>query len=313
MGIVFIGTPEFAVPSLVGLAESGYEITTVVTQPDRRAGRGQKPRFSPVKQAALSLGLSVLQPASLRDEGVVAEIASLRPDVMVAVAYGQILRREVLSIAPRGLLNVHPSLLPKYRGASPIQSAILAGEDITGVTIMLMDEGMDSGPILAQESSRIADDDTGGSLSQKLSHLGARMLVETIGAWLKGGIEPQPQDDGAASTTRLLEKEDGRIDWTQPARRIWLQVRAFDPWPGTYTHLDGERLSVLRVYPIQDHRAAGPGEVVEASDPEGRKIIAVGTWDSLLALDTVQREGRKAMAAVDLAKGARGFVGSVLK
>jgi methionyl-tRNA formyltransferase len=313
MSIIFIATPDFAVPSLQILAQTGHEISAVITQPDRPAGRGRKPRISPVKEEAVRLGIPVLQPPSLRDAPVIDEIRALSPEVMVAVAYGQILRRDFLAIAPRGVLNVHPSLLPKYRGASPIQSAILAGDEATGVTIMLMDEGMDSGPILAQESVEIADSDTGGSLSATLSHLGGRLLGDTLPGWLDGTIAARPQNEEAATTTRLLKKEDGRIDWRQPAEQIWRQVRAYDPWPGSFTTFGGERLNILRVHALKDGGAAGPGVVVEVGGADGEPGLAVGTGGGLLVLEEVQREGRRRMSALEFARGAKGIIGGTLK
>jgi len=312
MSIIFIGTPEFAVPSLRGLAEAGYEISAVITQPDRPAGRGRQTKVSPVKEVAMDLRLPVLQPQSLRDEPVIEQISELRPEVMAAVAYGQILRPEFLAIAPKGVVNVHPSLLPRYRGASPIQSAILSGDDITGVTIMLMDAGMDSGPILAQEEVTIEADDTGGSLSGKLADIGARLLTDTLRSWLKGAIQPQAQDATKATVTGLLKKVDGVIDWTRPTTQISRQVRAFNPWPGSYTRLAGERLNIWRALPLNDDLRLTPGQVVPVTDGARDVPIAVSTGDGLLGLVEVQREGRKRVAAADFARGVPGLIGSRL-
>ena len=238
MSIVFIGTPAFAVPSLHALARDGHSIAAVITQPDRPAGRHQAPRPPPVKIAALELGVRVLQPANLRDSDTLLRLRELSPDVIVVVAYGQILRPAVLEIPTHGVLNVHPSLLPRWRGASPIPAAILAGDDQTGVTVMLMDAGMDSGPIIAQSEAPIDDNDTAASLSDSLSQVGASLLAETLPRWLAGDIVPRPQDESQATTCPLLRKEDGAIDWTLPAIDIWRRVRAYNPWPAAFTSLD---------------------------------------------------------------------------
>jgi len=312
MSIIFIGTPEFAVPSLRRLAGSGYRISAVVTQPDRRAGRGRSTRASPVKKAALELGIEVLQPATLRDKGEIERIAALHPEVMAAVAYGQILRPDVLAIAPRGVVNVHPSLLPRYRGASPIQSAILSGDDVTGVTIMLMDARMDSGPVLAQQKVAIETNDTGGTLSARLADVGAQLLSDALRAWLDGDVQAQAQDESKATVTRLLSKDDGRIDWSESAVQISRQVRAFDPWPGSYTTLRGEKLIIWRGLPVEDGQSSNPGELLELTGQPTNPRIAVATGDGMLELLDVQREGRKRVSAADFARGTRDLVGSRL-
>ena len=232
MILVFIGTPQFAVPSLQSLAEAGHDIATVITQPDRPAGRGRALRPPPVKQAALALGLPVLQPPTLRDPEVLERLRALAPEAIVAVAYGQLLRPELLEVPPKGVLNVHPSLLPRWRGASPIAGAILGGDEETGVTIMLMDAGMDTGPILSQRRHPVSSHDTTGSLTEALATIGADLLADTLPRWLAGDIEAQPQDDSLATVTSLVRKEDGALDWTLPAHRLWLRVRAYNPWPG---------------------------------------------------------------------------------
>ena len=312
MSIIFIGTPEFAVPSLRRLAAAGHDIRAVITQPDRPAGRGRQMRASPVKEAALELGLMILQPTSLRDEAVLERMRGIQPEVMAAVAYGQILRPEVLAIAPKGVVNVHPSLLPRYRGPSPIQSAILSGDDVTGVTIMLMDAGTDSGPVLAQQEVAIEAEDTGGSLSGQLADVGARLLADTLRSWLDGEVTPAPQDDDQATATRLLRKEDGLIDWTQSAAQISRQVRAFNPWPGSFTRFAGEKLNIWQALPVEGSHALNPGEVVALPSGPAGAPIAVTTGDGLLVPVEVQREGRKRVAAADFARGARGVIGTRL-
>lgn len=307
--VVFLGTPEFAVPSLEALVKADrYDIVCVITQPDRPAGRGRKPRPSPVRQMAERLGLPVWTPENLKTPEAVERLRQLAPDVGVVVAYGEILRPNVLAIPPRGFVNVHASLLPKYRGAAPIQAAILAGDRETGVTIMLLDEGMDTGPILARRRVPIAEDETGASLAEKLAHLGAELLVETLPRWLAGEIQPQPQDHTQASVARMLKKADGRLDWSKPAEYLARQVRAYTPWPGTFTTWDGKLLKVLRAHAVQRPlEGARPGEVRLL--PEG---LAVATGEGWLVLDEVQLEGRKAVSGQAFRHGHPHIVGSRL-
>ena len=316
MAIVFLGTPAFAVPSLRRLAAEGFEIAAVYTQPDRPAGRGRHPAPPPVKAAALELGLPVRQPESLRDPDVLAELAAIRPEAGVGVAYGQILRREVLDIPTRGIINVHPSLLPRHRGASPVPAAILAGDAETGVTIILMDAGMDSGPVLAQRRVPIQDSDTTGTLMAGLAGIAAELLAETLAGWLRGEIQPQPQDDSLATKAPLLKKEHGAIDWSLPAAEIWRRVRAYNPWPGAYTTVDGALLHIWEARPLADG-GAPPGTVVtltpeqHAHLPEGSGPGAFGvtTGDGVLAVLVAQREGRKALSAGEFLRGMRDFIG----
>jgi methionyl-tRNA formyltransferase len=305
--VIFMGTPEFAVPSLRALVD-GHEVVGVVTQPDRPAGRGRKVVVSPVKEVALAQGLPLFQPPSLRPPEAVARLAEWRPEVIVVAAFGQILREPVLALPPHGCLNVHASLLPRYRGAAPIAAAILAGEAVTGVTIMRMDEGMDTGPILAQVECPIAPDDTTATLSARLAELGARLLLETLPGWLAGEIEAQPQDGSLATYCRPLQKEDGRLDWTRPAVALDRQVRACEPWPGAYTTWQGQRLKVLRARARPEWQAGGqPGQVMALDGG-----IGVVTGQGALELLEVQLAGKKPMAAGAFALGQREWVGSVL-
>lgn len=304
-----MGTPDFAVPSLEALAEdSSYDIVSVVTQPDRPAGRGRRPRPSDVKRAATALDLPVWTPETMKEAEAAAHLRRLAPDVGVVVAYGEILPPEVLNIPPKGFLNVHASLLPRHRGASPIQAAILVGDTVTGVTIMLMDEGMDTGPILAQREIPIASDETGGTLFEKLSTAGAALLVETLPRWLKGDVTPRAQDHARATVTRLLKKEDGRVDWSMPAAHIERKVRAYSPWPGSFTTWDGTRLKVIAVHLLE--RSAGdkePGTVRRVDD-----TVAVATGDGWLALDEIQLAGKTVVTIDEFLNGYPDFVGSVL-
>jgi len=303
--IVFMGTPEFAVPTLKRLVE-GYEIVAVVTQPDRRSGRGRLLQPPPVKEAALLLGLRVWQPRTLRTSDAVAHLRKLAPDVVVVAAYGQILRSELLAIPPRGCINLHASLLPRYRGAEPVAAAIVNGEAETGITIMLMDKGMDTGPILSQRSIPITAEDTRATVTEKLAHLGAELLSETLRLWLRREITPRPQDDALASYAPLLNKEDGEINWTRSAVVIERMVRAYTPWPGTYTEWLSRTLKVLRAQPL--HGAKGePGRVIETA--EG---VAVVAGRGSLLLEEVQLAGRRAMSARDFVRGQRDFIGARL-
>lgn len=305
--LVFMGTPEFAVPILEALIGS-YRIVAVVTQPDQPTGRGRKMEAPPVKKTALAHGLPVLQPLSLRRPEVIAELRELAPEVMVVAAFGQILPPEVLAIPPHGCLNVHASLLPRYRGAAPIAAAILAGEEQTGVTLMLMDEGLDTGPILAQAGCPIEPQDTTGSLSVRLAHLGADLLVETLPRWLDGQIVPRPQEDSLASYCRIITKKDGLIDWSLPATALWLRVRAYHPWPGTYTYWQGKLLKILRARPVTlGPSSEKPGRVIGLDDG-----VAVVTGADALLLEEIQLAGKKALAAQEFIRGQRHFIGSVL-
>jgi methionyl-tRNA formyltransferase len=306
--IVFMGTPEFAVPTLLALDEH-HQVVGVVSQPDRRAGRGQKMTASPVKEAALERELPVFQPDTLRTPEALVYLADWRPDLIVVAAFGQILRLPVLRLPPHGCLNVHASLLPRYRGAAPISAAILAGDPVTGATIMCMDEGMDTGPILAQAKCPIGPDDTTASLTAKLADLGSHLLIETLPAWLAGEIAARPQDEAQATYCRPLSKEDGRLDWTRSAAHLDRQVRACHPWPGAYTTWEGKRLKILRARPAAGWQGeAEPGTVVALEAGE----LAVAASQGALELREVQLAGKKPVAAGPFARGQRHLVGGSL-
>jgi methionyl-tRNA formyltransferase len=318
MRIVFMGTPEFALPSLRRLADDGYDIVGVYTRADQPAGRGRTLTPPPVKTAALELGLPVFQPTGLRQPEAVEELASLRPDVIVVCAFGQILRQPVLDIPPKRVVNVHPSLLPRHRGATPIQAAILAGDEETGVSIMLMDAGMDTGPVLRQRSLAISPGDSGGSLGERLSRLAADLLGETLPLWLAGEIEPQPQDEARATYSSLIQKEDSAIDWTRPAVDIWRQVRAMNPWPGAATTLDSEALHIWEAWPLPGEAGAGePGTVLSLSTAQREKMppeaqqeaLAVQTGEGLLVVLRLQRAGRRTLPAAEFVRGQRNLFG----
>jgi methionyl-tRNA formyltransferase len=253
-----------------------------------------------VKEAALGLGLAVIQPGRLRETGAMDQLRAWQPDVIIVVAFGQILRPEVLSLPPFGCLNVHGSLLPRWRGAAPVQAAILAGDEETGVTIMRMDPGIDTGPTLSQRAIRIGADDTAGTLFEKLSTLGAGLLLETLPAYLAGQIHPQPQPDEGATYAPMLKKEDGRLDWALPARELARRVRAFNPWPGAFFEWHEGALKVLRAHLVEAQ--AKPGEHLVYD-----KLPAVGTGKGLLVLDEVQPAGKKPMPGRAFLAGARGW------
>jgi len=300
--IVFMGTPRFAVPSLVALCAE-QEVVGVVTQPDRPAGRGRSLVRSPVKESALARGIPVLQPRSLRAPDAIEPVAAWRPDLIVVAAFGQILPPAVLDLPPHGCLNVHASLLPKYRGAAPIPAAILAGDEGTGVTLMRMDVGMDTGPVLAQAEWPIGLEDTTGSLTTALAELGARLLGEMLPDWLAGTLAEQPQDPERATYCRPLKKEDGQLDWRRPAEALNRQVRACYPWPGAHTAWRGQVLKVLRARPLPAWAGAGePGRVVLLPG-----LLGVVTGQGLLELVEVQPAGKRPMAGGAFARGQRGL------
>lgn len=307
--VVFMGTPDFAVPSLQALAETGnYNIVSVVTQPDKPAGRGRELRPSDVKKAAQELDLPVWTPETLKRDDAVERLRAISPDVGVVAAYGEILRPNVLDIPRKGFLNVHASLLPKYRGAAPIPAAILNGDDTAGVTIMLMDEGMDTGPILAQRSIPVRPDETGGSLFERLSELGAELLLETLPRWLENDITPRAQDDDNATVTRMLKKEDGRIDWSAPAVQLERQIRAYTPWPGSFTTWDNKRLKIVEAHVADvasNDVAPGTVQMLDAG-------VAVATGAGWLVLDKIQLAGKNVVTAEEFVNGYQDFVGSQL-
>jgi methionyl-tRNA formyltransferase len=300
MRVTFFGSGAFAVPSLETLARDGHDVLAVVSQPDRPKGRGMRLAHSPVKTAALALGLPLRQPARVRDAAVIAELAALSPEVQVVVAFGQILPREVIEISPLGTVNVHASLLPRYRGAAPIQWAIARGETETGITTMLIDQGLDTGPILMSASTAIGSDETAGELEARLAPMGAKLLTDTLAALARRALAPRPQDNARASHAPLLHKQDGRIDWHAGAAEISRRVRAFNPWPCAQTLLDGRVLRVLRAHPAGPSTAT-PGEI--RREAHNRLMVACGDGNELELLE-VQPENRKAMSVSAFLAGA---------
>ncbi|MDE2635389.1 MAG: methionyl-tRNA formyltransferase [Chloroflexota bacterium] len=302
--IVFMGTPDFAAPCLTALMKS-QDLVGVVTQPDRPAGRNKRLRESPVKRLARSAGIPIIQPRRIREEAAIQALRAWDADLHVVAAYGQILPQSVLNIPKQGTINVHASLLPRWRGAAPIQAAILAGDRESGVTIMLVDAGLDTGPTLAKRSLPLAIDETGQSLHDKLSLLGAELLGETLPRYLNGDIEPQAQDDSLASYAPQLKKGEGEIDWTCSASAIDRLVRAFTPWPGTYTYWKGAQLRIL---------AGRSGEGVAEA---GRVVLsggslAIGAGQGLYFPTTLQLAGKRRLPVSDFLNGYREFAGARL-
>ena len=297
MRLVYLGTPRFAVPTLERIVEAGHQVTAVVTQPDRPAGRGQRLAPSPVKEAALRLGLPLFQPERVRRPEAVEFLRGQNAEAMVIVGYGQIIPQSIIDLAPLGIINVHGSLLPKYRGAGPIQWAIAKGETRTGVTTMRIDAGLDTGDMLLKRETEIGADENAIELGDRLSVLGADLLVETLGGLEAGTIQPEKQDSAQATYAPLLKKEDGLIDWRRPAHEIHNQVRGLQPWPGAYTIFRGQPLRIWKTRPIP---ATGkPGTVA------GIRPLMVGTGEGAVELLEVQPEGRRRMSGADFANGAR--------
>ncbi|SHE11630.1 methionyl-tRNA formyltransferase [Chlamydia abortus] len=313
MNIVFMGTPDFAVPSLKMLLENNYPVKAVVTQPDRPKGRKRVLTAPPVKEVALAHGLPVLQPERIRAAEAVGQIRDLEPDLIVTAAYGQIVPKSLLELPRHGCINVHASLLPKYRGGAPIQHAILRGEKVTGVTIMYMAEGLDTGDMISRVEVPIEDEDTAGTLFDKLSLAGADLLKRTLPDLLAGRIQAVPQDHGQATLAPNIRREDERIDWSRPAAELYNQIRGLNPMPGAFTTWNGE---VLKIWasrkPVSDvqkkQSAAAPGTILQAL-PEG---IEVATGQGSLWLTVIQPAGKKAMEVAQVLRGTHLPPGTVL-
>lgn len=298
--LVFMGSPEFALPTLSTLAEN-YQVVGVVTQPDRPAGRGRSLRPPAVKILASELGIPVIQPKRLRETESMIQIQRWSPDLIVVAAFGQILKPKLLGLPPYGCLNVHASLLPRWRGAAPIQASILHGDQTTGATIMRMDPGLDTGPILSQREIQIEADDTAGTLNTRLAETGADLLNETLPAYLQGQIKLKPQDDALATYAPLLKKADGKLDFSQPAEALARRVRAFNPWPGTFMEWGQGRLKIHRAYAESIATSNTGITIVHCGLP------AVSTVEGLLVLEEVQPSGKKAMPGDVFLRGVRGW------
>lgn len=300
--VIFMGTAELACGSLAALCrEPQFQVLAVVTQPDRPKGRDLKLQFSPVKQVAVQLNLPVLQPERARHEAFIQELRQLQPDLIVVAAYGQILPPAILELPCFGCLNVHASLLPKYRGAAPIQWAILNDEAETGVTIMKMDPGLDTGPMLTTAVTPITPEDTAQTLHDRLAALGAELLVRTIPDYVSGKIQPQPQPAEGATYARKITKDDGRIDWSLPARAIGNRLRAFTPWPGAFTFQPAPpKPRLLKIWSAQVESAAGPPGEILSADKAG---IVVGCGQQALRILTLQREGGRRLSVQEFLAG----------
>lgn len=304
MRIVFMGSPQFALPSLSALMDE-HEVVGVFSQPDRPAGRGRTLKAPPVKQLAQQNGVPVSQPETLKGSQALTQLEAWQPRAIVVAAYGQILPPAVLELPPLGCLNVHASLLPRWRGASPVRAAILHGDDVTGVTIMKMDEGLDTGPILAQERTEIGPEETAGQLEARLAQLGAEILLPTLANYAADELEPRPQDDTQATKAPVLKKRDGELEFSQPAAALERQVRAFQPWPGTFFHWQDQRLAVHKA-----HVAQGQPDLPAGTTLELDGYPAVQTAADALVLEQVQPAGKRAMDGRSFLNGAQDFPGS---
>ncbi len=301
MRLAFLGTPSFAVPALESVVEAGHQVLAVLTQPDRPKGRGQQLAFSPIKEAALRLALPVHQPERVRHPEVVQFLAGLETDVMVVVGYGQIIPQTVIDLPRLGIVNVHASLLPKYRGAAPIQWAIARGERVTGVTTMRIDAGLDTGDILLADETPIGEDETAIELGGRLAVMGARLLVETLDGLGRCAITPRPQDPAAATQAPLLKKEDGLADWNRPAAELHNRARGLLPWPGAYTFFRGQLLHLWRTRPAAELIGGPPGRLQVSK----RRLLAACGQSSALELVELQLEGRKRLTSEAFLSGQR--------
>ncbi len=301
MRLIFMGSGRFAVPSFQALLESSHQIDALITQPDKPAGRGHNLRMPPTKPAALEHSVPVHQPFKVRAPESADLIRSIAPECIVVVAYGQIIPKSILEIPPRGIINVHGSLLPAYRGAAPIQWSIARGESETGVTTMLMDEGLDTGPMLLKRKITIGPDDTGGSLEEKLAPIGADLLLETLAALERNELAPEPQDDSLATLAPRIKKESARIDWNLKATEIACGIRAFIPWPVAFSEMGGRTLKIFESV-VETPGKSEPGEILSI-EPDGI-VVGCGSGTRLRILE-LQAEGKKRMAAADFARGQR--------
>lgn len=299
-----MGSPEFALPTLRLLVEN-YPVVGVVTQPDKPAGRGRKISPPPVKNLALNLNLPVIQPHRLKNEETMEQLRAWNPDLIVVAAFGQILKPDLLELPPYGCLNVHASLLPRWRGAAPVQAAILHGDHVTGVTIMKMDPGVDTGPILSRQSTPIDLEETAGELSQKLAHMGAKLLIESLPAYFSGQLNPQPQDDEQATYAPILKKGEGELDFTQPAEDLARKVRAFNPWPGAFTYWRGKMIKIHHARAIEDWSRQNASDIKTGSRIIHDHSPAIIASRGILVLDEVQLAGKKSVPGREFLHGAR--------
>ncbi len=315
MRVIFMGTPTPVIPALERLCRMPeVDVVAAVTPPDRERGRGRRFEPPPVKEAAQRLGVPVLQPDGLRSQSAQAQLAALSPDVIVVAAYGKLLPKPVLELPPHGCLNLHPSLLPRHRGPSPVATAILEGDEVTGVSLMLLDEGMDTGPVIVQRECALTGEETSGELTDRLFGIGAELLAENIGPWTRGELQAHPQDNAQATVSRKLERTDGAADWTLPAETLARQCRAYAPWPGLYTHWQGKTLKLLEMAPLPESGSpepveGRPGQVLSLS-PTAPATVTTGC--GLLGLSRIQLEGRRAVTVREFLAGYPDFIGAFL-
>ena len=307
--IVFMGTPQFGATVLKDLLQSPYQVLAVYTQPDKAAGRGHRVAAPPVKELAKKRQVPVIQLETFKSSGAIHTLSGYQPDLIIVAALGLILPVEVLSLPRFGCLNVHPSLLPRQRGPSPVAGAILQGDELTGVTIIVMDAGLDTGPVLAQQKAGISFMDTTGSLSSRLAEMGSKLLLETIPRWIKGELKAQPQDESQATYSELISARNGEMDWRLAALELWRRVRAYNPWPSCFSFCEGKRLKIHRAIPLGDSKRGDAGEVVALAEPPG---VGVVTGQGVLGLCQVQLEGKRPMSADEFIRGRRDFVGRIL-
>ena len=305
-----MGSPLIAVPALEQLVTNKYNVVAVYTQPDRPAGRGRGLTTSAVKNAAMAMDIPIVQPENLKPPEIIAQLAAFKPDVIVVCAYGQILTKSVLEIPPKQCINVHYSLLPKHRGASPVAAAILAGDEYTGVSIQLVRMKLDTGPLLASAAIPVSPADNTGTLTSKLSIVGAGLLQEALTGWMRGEITPLEQDESKASYFGQVKKEEGEIDWSRPAVEIWRRVRAFQPWPGCFTSWKGKQLKINEAGVLQGREENEIGKVIII--PGKPEAVGITTGGGTLKINVIHYEGKRAMSAHEFIRGQRDFIGSKL-
>ncbi len=309
MKVIFMGTPDFAVGTLEAIIEAGHEVTLVVTQPDKPKGRGKAMQFTPVKECAVAHDIPVFQPVKIREPECIAELRKYEADIMIVVAFGQILPKEILEMPKYGCFNVHASLLPKYRGAAPIQWVIIDGEKESGVTIMQMNEGLDTGDMLLKVVVPIEANETGGSYHDKLSAAGAKLCVEAMKQAEAGTLQPEKQDDSLSCYAKMLDKKLGEIDWSKEAAVIERLVRGLNPWPSAYSHLHGKTLKIWSADVLDKQYEAQPGQVAEVT----KDAVIIQTGKGALAVKELQLEGKKRMAAGDFLRGYQVEIGTALE
>lgn len=308
MRIIFMGTPDFSVGTLEALVEAGHDVCLVVTQPDKPKGRGKEMQFTPVKEAALKHGIPVFQPRKVREPECVEELRKYNADVCVVIAFGQILPKEILELTPYGCMNVHASLLPAYRGAAPIQWALISGEKVTGITTMQMDEGLDTGDMLLKVEVPITNEDTGETLHDKMAEAGAKLAVETLAQMEKGLLKPEKQGETTTPYAKMLKKEMGNIDWTKPADEIERLVRGMNSWPSAYTKWENKVMKIWRAAVDENDTQAAPGTIVNVTKDD----FSVQTGKGLLVVKELQIPGKKRMSADAFLRGYQIAEGTVL-